>query len=341
MRIVSLRTVRLWAVPAAGAVLALMLVAAAARSSYKESLQIDVKVISTADGYDIGAITSAKVELTNHGQGPIRPLFSLVWEPQPARWRIVEGPTELPPGSRAVYRIEAIAAITAPPLGQPFQVRVSNPGSIVYAVSKTVETKKADLLIPNPGLRFWTEQDPVTRLSGPLGWYHYERRGDGDETVVERSAVSGHQAVLFHVLQDGDEDPGSWTHTGIIQSMPFPKGPLAVETFTMTPFKAIAGGWPLNAFGLEVADAENPLLWILLQPTETGALSYDLPSGHHIEVLNVPAGEWTSVEVDLLSLYRQLGWHAPDEVVIKIFAAAASVEPQEVNGYIARIGPVQ
>jgi hypothetical protein len=102
-------------------------------------------------------------------------------------------------------------------------------------------------------------------------------------------------------------------------------------------FAAADAGWPLTAFGLEVSDGENPLLWFLFQQSPRGDLSYDLPNGQHIEVIDVPEGVWIEKEVDVAALYERLHWAPQERVLLKAFIGAASPQRAQLVGYLREV----
>jgi hypothetical protein len=322
---------------AAVAVLAAGLTLVALRGEAKATLPLNLSIRSTADPQQLGATTSALVELYNHGDHDIRPRFSVSWLPYPYYWRIVSGPPVLARGERATYEIAAPDTVAAPHDGDSFQIKVNDANGITYALSSPIQIAKRELPIVNPGLRMWTQRDPSTGRLSPAGWQTYQKRGDGDVALVESVSVFGVNATHLRVVQDGQPDPDGWAHAGLVQEIPFPETPFELRVLGRTPYKANDAGWPLAAFGLEVSDASNGLIWLLFQQTGNGDREYDLPSGHHIIVYDVPSYEWTSKTIDLPGLYHRLNWSAPKKVTLNLFAAAASAQAGDVEGYVSGI----
>ncbi len=327
---------RNFAVPLALVLLAVMLTGIALRRD-RTALNADVDVVSTGDPMQIGATTQAEVRVRNHSDHEIYPRFSVTWLPYPYYWQVVSGPSRLKPGESATYRIEAPDSTAAPADGQPFQIKVNDAQSITYASSRPIEVPEQHLPIVNPNLRFWTQRDPSTGLISPAGWQMYSHKDDDDVASIEPVDVFGTTAARFHVIQGGNPDPDGWTHTGLVQEIGFPTGPFSVSVLSRAPYKALEGGWPLSAFGIEVGDRKNGLLWLLFQPGGRGDLDYSLPSGHHIHVYDVPPDRWTRVQIDLPAIYGQIGWTRQERVTLKLFIAAASADPDDIEGYIAGI----
>ena len=321
-------------VPLAIVCVAIALALVALRDEPLGTLNVDVHVLSTTDPSEIGATTRAKVELVNRDDREVRPRFSLTWLPYPYYWRILSGQPVLAPGERATYEIEAPDSVAAPARGEPFQIRVNNADSITYAVSPPIELEKPKLPMVNPMLRFWSKNFS-SGIPMPVGWQVYERKGDGDRLAIAPASVFGVDATHLRVEQDGNPDPGGWSHGGLTQEGLFPSAPFDIRVLSRAPYASTPGGWPLNAFGMEVTDEHNGLMWLLFQPTGTGDVEYDLPSGHHIKVFDVPEGEWAVLTIDLPALYHKLNWPPSKKVTLKLFIAASSSQATDIDGYIA------
>jgi hypothetical protein len=335
----GLKMLRRIGVPLAAIGLATMLVIMATHGSFSESLPVSVRVVSVSDSGQSGFITTVVVELANQSAHPLEPRFALVWKPQPARWRIAEGPARLEAHARAEYRLEPIGSVNAPPLGQDFEVRVNVPNSIVYAVSSAVRPKKQDLALKNPSLA-WFKGDAIAPTSSPIGWGEYERLGAGDTSLIEPASLFGVDATHFLVRQDGKPDTGGWAHTGISQEIEFPREPLMVTVLSRVTYKTLDGIWPLNAFGIQVSDPANGLAWLLFENTGSGDREYDLPNGQHMKVYDVKLGVWERKSVDLQELYRKMNWSPLGKIALTIFVGASSQLEQDVEGYVAGIFPV-
>jgi hypothetical protein len=326
-------------VPAAVLALACALMLAALRSEHQEALDVGFSVLAVEDPLNVGATTRATVEVENTTRGEVRPRFSVTWLPYPYYWRTVSGSDLLQPGDTSVYVIEATSPTSAPQHGQPFNIRVNDGRSIAYAISDEVLIPKEHSGIRNMRFGFWSQPDPATNLSSPAAWTAYEQRGTGDETRLRSVDALGVPAVQFHVAQDGVLDEGQWSHTGLTQKVPFPGEPFSITLLSQAPFEAQPGGWPVTAFGIEVSDPSNGLIWLLFQSTGTGDREYDLPSGHHIVVIDVPRDQWTTQTIDLSSMYDRLNWAPADELTLKLFIAASSSKANTLNGYVAYISP--
>lgn len=298
---------------------------------------IDARVLATEDPLKIGATTRARVELYNHGAEEIRPRFALTWLPYPQYWKIVSGPAALPAGTREIYEIEAPTSASAPFDGQAFQIKVSDGDSSTFATTAPVEIVPKPLKLLNPDLALWSQRDGADALTSPAGWYPYNRRGEGDQTVIEPLSVFGVDAAHFRVVQDGEPDAGGWSHTGLAQEVPFPRAAFTIRVLSNAPYQANEAGWPLTAFGLEVSDGINGLIWLLFQQTGNGDREYNLPNGQHIHVYDVPNGQWTERNVDLPALYGKLRWKPPDKVTLKLFIAASSASTSDIEGFVDRL----
>jgi len=322
--------------PLAIGLLAAVLTIVALRPNTPASLPVDVGIVSTSDTYAVGATTQATIALRNHGQVEVRPRFSVSWLPYPYYWHIVSGPAVLAPDQSATYVVEAPDAASAPPDGTSYTIRVNDAASITYAISSPLFVDNGGKAVRNPTFKLWA-RDPVTGLEAPAGWQSYVRRGSGDQATAQPVDAFGIKALHLHVVQDGQPDPGGWSHTGLTQEIPFPARPFSMTVLSRAPFVAQEGGWPLTAFGFELSDPKNGLIWVLFQQTGAGDLEYDLPSGHHIKVFDVPLGQWATHSIDLPAMYRALHWEPSARVTLKLFIAAASARPADIDGLVSGI----
>lgn len=328
------------AVPVAVALLAAGLTLVAVGGSSQAQLHVAMNVRTIADPQQIGATTQAQVNLVNQGGTEIRPRFSLSWLPYPYYWRVVSGPPVLAPGQRATYEIEAADSVAAPPDGQAFQIHVNDANSIVSNVSVTLQTAKPDLAVVNPRLRMWTQRDPATGVLSPVGWQLYQHKGAGDIASIQPAPIAGVDATHFHVAQDGESDPDGWAHEGLIQQVPFPQRPFELRAYSDAPYRTNSTGWPLTAFGLEISDPHNGLIWILFQQTGNGDREYDLANGQHIIVYDIPINEWSARTIDLPAIYHKLNWAPPTQLLIDLFMGVASGEQTTLDGYIAGLNDI-
>jgi hypothetical protein len=298
-------------------------------------LEATVRVLDTSDPLHIGSMTRATVEVENRSSRPMQPRFSLTWLPNPAYWRVIAGPETLEPRSIATYEIAAPESIAAPYAGQAVQIRVTDGEGSRFAMSAAAEVRPSGQTIANPTLSLWSQRNGLDAMQAPAGWYPYRQIGPGDRATIAPEAVQGVDAAHFNVVQDGDTDRGGWAHVGLAQEIAFPRKPFDIHVFSAAPYSANEAGWPLSAFGIEIDDRANGLIWLLFQPTSNGDRDYDLPNGQHIHVYDVPARQWASRTVDLPAIFGALGRKAPDKLTLKMFIAAASSRPGELDGYIS------
>ncbi|HYM15484.1 MAG TPA: hypothetical protein VEZ14_07980 [Dehalococcoidia bacterium] len=332
------RLLRRYAVPSAALLVVLALAVLAVRGESSATLPVDVRVVATGDPLHLGATTQATVMLTNHGHADVRPRFSLSWLPYPYYWSVVSGPPILAPGQTATYQIEAPQSVAAPHDGERFQIKVNDATSITYAISAPITNGSAVLPIVNPGLRMWTQQDPSTGMFSPAGWNIYKHTDGDDVATITPGTALGVDAAYFHVTQSGRPDPDQWTHTGLVQTVPFANELLDVKVLSRVPYQAITDGWLVTAFGIEISYGKRESIWLLFEPTGSGDKEYDLPNGQHIKVYDVPFGQWATRTIDLPGLYRKLNWAPPRRVNLKLFMGASSFTRANLDGYIAGIG---
>ncbi len=322
-----------------GACLAAFIAAAAVfaiqRDAPSGELAATVRVLDTSDPLQVGAMTRATIEVENRSNHPIRPRFSLTWLPNPAYWRVIAGAEMLDAGAIATYEIEAPESVAAPYAGEAVQVRVTDGDGRRFAMSEAAEVQPSRHAIANPTLGLWSQRNGLDAMQAPAGWYPYRQIGASDRATIAPDIVQGVDAARFNVVQDGEPDRGGWAHVGLAQEIAFPRKPFDVHVFSAAPYFANEAGWPLSAFGIEIDDRANGLIWLLFQPTGNGDRDYDLPNGQHIHVYDVPQRQWASRAVDLPALFGALDRKAPDKLTLKMFIAAESSRPGELEGYIS------
>ena len=333
------RRVRIWIVPAAVAFVALALLALGIIGQSNATLPVDVQVLATSDPMEIGATTQATVQLTNHGAAIVRPRFSLSWLPYPYYWRITSGPTQLRPGQTATYSIESPDSVAAPHNGERFQVKVNDAQSITYAISSPITKGNATIPVVNPGLRLWTQQDPATGLFSPAGWKIYRHAPGNNSATIASATDAGPASAYFHVVPNGHGAPDEWTTTGLQQDIVFPSQPFDIRVLSRVNYDAIPDGWLVTAFGVDVSYGKQDDMWLLFEPTGSGDKDYDLPNGQHIQVYDVPYGQWATRTIDLPAIYRQLNWAPTRYVTLKLFMGVSSYARGNIDGYIGGITP--
>ncbi|MBI5284180.1 MAG: hypothetical protein HY874_03715 [Chloroflexi bacterium] len=317
------------------AVVAAAAVLATRRDGTSGQLAATVRVLATSDPLQIGSMTRATVEVENRSSRPMEPRFSLTWLPNPAYWRVIAGPEILEAGSIATYEIEAPESVAAPYAGQAVQMRVTDGDGGRFVMSEAAEVQPSQHAIANPALGLWNQRSGLDAMQAPAGWYPYRQIGAADRATITPETLLGIDAARFNVVQDGESDRGGWAHVGLAQEIAFPRKPFDIHVFSAAPYFANEAGWPLSAFGIEIDDRANGLVWLLFQPTGSGDRDYDLPNGQHIHVYDVPARQWASRTVDLPALFGALDRKAPDKLTLKIFIAAASDRQGELEGYIS------
>lgn len=326
------------AVPLATALLVVLL-ALVVLFGPEERLDVSINVISVTDPHEMNVATRVRLEIQNKSRRPLEPAFSVQWSSYPVTWRVRSGPERLGGGESAFYEIEAPSSTAVPPAGVDFVVRVNDSDSIVYAVASPPAAEVETPTLINPRFSLWERNfQNGTVVETPFGWQVYDRLGEDDEGAVAR-LIGSESAVRLALSQGGAEEALVWAQTGILQSAPFPEGRISLRLKSLTPYETTSGGWPTAAFGVEFSDGTNPLVWVVFQPGDAEAASYELPNGHHIEVVSVPKDEWTTQAVDLPAIYERLGWETQDEVLINLFVAAASDQRRQLTGYFGEVRP--
>jgi uncharacterized membrane protein len=246
----------------------------------------------TVDGYVVGI--AVKVE--NHSDRALRPRFAVHSEAtalNPLPWYIESGPLALEPGQSALYQLASNGQLSFP-VSSPAQVVVTDAGGD-YALRgvATIGPDRSFLwpdAIPNPRFLFWDKG-----ATAPIFWgLRVEPAGGGAVSYTEKE---GRSAVL---LATGSQSPGPRSvalHSVVL----VPRSPFGIWVYREPVSEDAA------RVGIEFADGDRRL-----------ALRFGARNGVEqvsgqvaIVERSVPAGRWTYQEIDILGLYRQVGWELP------------------------------
>lgn len=302
---------------------------------------LELRVRALEDPFDLGAVTSIGAEVTNRGEHPVEPRFSVQWQGFPYAWPIAEGPTRLLPGETARYTIHAPTPDAVPrgPLpaahqrrasfsSGPFVVKVTDDVSTLSAVTAPVEATLTRPDVLNPTLGFWTALHPQTLATGPFRWTLVL---SGEESVVERAEIAGVPAVVLRVAPDGTKER---VEAGLLQQVPFPTCGLAVRLFR----PAAGDGDSAGAFGVRIEDGNGvhpPLLYLFASRSGRGIA--ELPDGSRGVAVETPVDTWVTVPLRVREAYAALGWNPPDAVTVEVFVTAERRVSGTHVGYVSAV----
>jgi hypothetical protein len=284
-----------------------------------------------------GRVVQLEVNVQNHENDSLRPRFAIqhqssTWNPLP--WRIISGPPTLYPGQRAVYVITADSVDRSFNPFDPTQLIITSATETYTLRGSLALEPDRSLLWPgsvvNPLFHFWPQEE-----NAPLAWQ------------LEKAPKSSGSITFDHLDKEGillslDESDKGPREISLKQEILFPQQPIGFWVYSEPQTNESKG----TAFGVSFAEAEHEL-WILFVDNH-----YAGPKPLNGETLYypIPAGEWSYQEIDLLSIYQQLGWSHPplkpslfrgldtDLRVITLRLLLAS--DRSTPGIQARFGPI-
>lgn len=286
---------------------------AAAGTAWMGDLQpLEVRVVSMADPMLTDRITELVVEVHNPGPETAWPNFAVPanslknWYP----WSIEEGPTPLQPGETGVYRL------TSPPytgvaIEEGFRVLVNDlhHGNIrgSSAVMRPVVTWDLPAVL-NPTFQAW-EPSMFHATPLPYGWVHWYERHGGD-----RGSIEGKDGeITLRLEPDRSRTTGDeWSLVSVRQRIDFPTT-LRVELVDATRGAFSAGARTQAGVLLEDVYGGTQVV-ILFAGHATDA---DQEAVHDLVLDDGNMRSYRvlvtnrSIEIDLVKLYRDHGWHLP------------------------------
>jgi hypothetical protein len=325
----KLRSHRFWIAGGATTLFALLLIGLGA-NAYSNRLALVVDVVAMSDPEHIGFVTRMAVRIVNKGNDDVAPIFTVISSvPFPVRWQSVAGPSQLMPGSAALYQIDSPDE-TAIPVGDDVVVRVNDIHRHLFVASQPLKAVLPESpVIVNQRFDRWTG-DPVTSEAEPLGWtvMGLARSRIGPTLRIARATVAGRQALAFRI---GDESPSrAWQGIGVQQDINDPArvARLFAGGFTISVYPTFSytahdlpgsAGTPGDIIGIQIyADAR--LLWIMFSDADIGRR---VQSSGAVVVLHAPLNRWSSHHIDLSAIYRSLGWQQPQEMTLSLIAGTS------------------
>lgn len=194
-------------------------------------------------------------------------------------------------------------------------------------------------IILNPKFKYFTK-DPITGDQKPFLWEVTYTIGPNDSAFIRHDVIEGKECLGLHVYQDGANDTYSWANIHVKQAL---RGQTASRFFSSK-----IGLWvyptfsyaqdpnskePGNVFGIEINDGKH-LLWFIFSDSPSGF--YQLRN-HRIVLVNAALNQWTHVQIDVLSHYKQAGWEEPSDLSFILISGATKATPGNYAGYYSEL----
>ncbi len=275
---------------------------------------LSVEVVGQADPGRTGMVTELQVELTNPGDEPVRPKFSVPsnrlknWY----TWTINAGPETLPAGGTAVYDLHQ-PPYTGIPRGESFQVVASDIESPTIRGTSPLTLAappSPEPAVVNPGFRSWIPA-MIAPYDLPFGWIPVaELHGDDQMTI---QGTDGSLNLSLELDTTRTERTGSaedWSMVALRQRIEFPD---QLRVTVHDGDRSSFSGGPQVLVGVLLEDPHRPHQLMVLfteHPTDEDQAA----------VRTLQLGETTSVRylvtnrtqtIDLPAVWRDQGWALP------------------------------
>jgi len=276
-----------------------------------QSLKVEIELTSANDIHKIYRYDELTVKLRNFESFTITPVFFVNNGVHKKPWIIVTGPKSLKPGEEAIYVLRAPDAEVAIEVNKSFYIEVRDLSTGLSAISQHYKLSSLDFPgIQNPDFYYWT-YDPVKNIRKPFAW-------DATWWKIEKGEITvlkGKEGVVYLAVSNLTRRYGNWLMSGIQQIIDFPKSlRIVVKPMFSTPISK----YPPYVAGIELAD-RNHRVWIVFT-NETdkpillkryGELTYAL------YFVPTEIGKWNNITVDVESIYKEMGWNLPPEMLVK------------------------
>jgi hypothetical protein len=266
-----------------------------------------------ADPMDTHRVTDLAVDVTNRGDDPLAPRFTVAGAALKNRmtWAIQDGPATLDPGESDRYHVTQ-PPYTGVPEGEPFRVLANDVRESQRRARTPVRT--ADVpgprpAVANPGFQAWAES-MVADHPLPYGWVPTKEMHGSDDVRVDGSAGRVDLALEPDVDREPTDAPDAWSMVGVRQRVDFPR--TLEVAFEGGNRSAFAGG-PSVMVGVVLEDgyARNQLVVLFTrQATDPDQADRRFleSDGYESERVLVTGREAT---VNVTELWRENGWRIP------------------------------
>jgi len=191
--------------------------------------------------------------------------------------------------------------------------------------------------ILDPQFDLWVE-DPELGGDKPLVWELEYVKSAGDQVVLQKTELSGKQALEIQIVQDGVDE--AWSYVYLKQMIDGMRlralfsGYLGVWIFSEASCECRKTSQSESTvFGVETNDGTHTLTYIFA-PEVTGPQQF---LGHRTVYLRTEGGQWTYHWMDMAGEYARAQWHHPERVtfsiVVGVSGSTAGSHAAYVHGF--------
>jgi hypothetical protein len=300
--------------------LPLVVFGAAAVFAAAGSPRLETTIVEASDPDGSGVIRRVEVEVRNVSDRKAEPRFAMVWRGNNLFfWDPLAKERKIPPGQTRTFVLTPDNPTEAPPLEEPFRLRVYDPGSSRFYLTPISGPHPRSALVLNKHFRHWDDvsHQPVRwDRSPPAVW------GLGD---VELKRSGDREAVCLSAHQRGRRD---WARTTLEQEV-------VSEAKTLSfVYRSESGPSgerePTQLVGVEVELPRGEIAVFSPAPSSPVPVSY--PAGHHTFFhLPYEQGEWKRYRIDMTSLARLAGYSSLPGYVVRLVTSRHRKLPGSVS----------
>lgn len=292
----------------------------AALTASVSSRTLKAEVVEISDPNKLGIVEQLKIRVENRTGRKTTPKFALLWRGNNLFfWKAEGGALPLRPDEHRVITLHPRNHTEAPPLDEPFRIRVYDENSSVFHLTPVSGPHPRTALLYNRHLSHW---DEVSKA--PISWTRSPRAVTNPEALV-RKAHKGREVTCLHTMQDGSRP---WSRTSLSQDVP--KGVRTLSFTYASPGEPVGGHEPIQLLGLELEFPRGEIA--IISPSSTTPIPLIVRRNHYLFIRLPYSGsnQWETFRVDSRSLARELGYAYTPEMSVRLIVNRHRKMPGDV-----------
>ncbi len=272
--------------------------AAAALRAAASKQSLHGEVLAVQDNREIGFAETIKVHVENRTNRKTTPRFAVFWRGNNLYFPEVEGGLKsLAPGAGRVFNLRAVGHMEAPPLEEPFRIRVYDGSGSRFYLTPPSGPEPRTALVYNRRLEHWDEA-----RGSPVRWERTPVIRAAPDAVVRREHL-GRNATCLETVQAGASE---WSETALAQEIP--PDAQTLKFVYASSANPVGGYEPLQLPGLEIEFPRGETAVFSPSSETVFPLAYRKNHRLNVELPYVNPRRWEDFMVDVLSLARYFGY---------------------------------
>jgi len=170
----------------------------------------------------------------------------------------------------------------------------------------------------------------------PLGWNPVLIMGEGDEAGISKAYIADKNCLKLAIYEDGEKDGElEWTHSGIVQEIPFPEGKITVQVFPEAN-TSMLGRTTLGAGIHFLDDGGHSVAIGFSDEIDTESVFQCEKCDWMLVVKPAQLYQWSEQSIDLPAYWSQAGWQQPEKINMLMTISTHYDSPGDYAFYIAR-----